>query len=309
MASNSAAAAAAAARRRKIVERGADRLALITGRLSSLPPESTIDANLKPSADSSPQSTSDHQLPSPHLLPRGIAAGEPVSQPPNPPSNQIEQPMLQKTNDSVSGKEETFGRELPEQATAAVDSARGHAGSVLDRPVSDEISGRSDMNPTAMGAASGTEQLLLRGSTRQRRVSMSPSQISSGITASERTRVLCSVAVAILVVSSSLGFPLLGNEIVKGILSFRPLYLLLVTNVTIVIAAILSNNDRRGSAMVDDGAAGLELPSGGSNSYDWAAQASKALEISFVAKKAIEALLMDVSVYAIIVVCAFCLLR
>ncbi|CAI0441294.1 unnamed protein product [Linum tenue] len=306
MASNST--AAAAARRRKIVERGADRLALITGRLSSLPPESSSDANLKPSADSSPQPNSDHQLyPPPHLLPHGVAAAEPVFQPPNPPPNQIEQPLLQKTNDSVSGEEETFGRELPEQDTAAVDSARDHVGSVLDRPVSDEISGRSDLNPTAMGAASGTEQLLLRGSTRQRRVSMSPSQISSGITASERTRVLCSVAVAVLVVSSSLGFPLLGSDIVKGILSFRPLYLLLVTNVTIVIAAILSNNDRRGSAMVDDGAAGLELSSG--SSYDWAAQASKALEISFVAKKAIEALLMDVSVYAIIVVCAFCLLR
>ncbi|CAL1373501.1 unnamed protein product [Linum trigynum] len=295
MASKSTAAATARdARRRKIVERGADRLALIAGRIPSLPSES-------------PPTDSSHQSDSEHLLSDGATVGEPVSQPPSTPPNQIEQPQLQKTTDSVSCKDEAFGGAVPEQDLTAVDSARGQAESILDRPVSDEISsGRLDQNPTAMGAASGTEQLLRR-STRQRGVSMSPSQISSGITASERTRVLCSVAIAILVVSSSLGLPLLGNDIVKGILSFRPLYLLLVTNVTIVLAAILSNNNQRGSAMVDDGAAVLELPSSGS--YDWAAQASMALEISFVVKKAVEALLMDVSVYAIIVVCAFCLLR
>ncbi|CAI0408535.1 unnamed protein product [Linum tenue] len=147
MASKSTAAATARdARRRKIVERGADRLALIAGRIPSLPSESS-------------PTDSSHQSDSKHLLSDGATVGEPVSQPPNTLPNQIEQPQLQKTTDSVSCKDEASGRAVPEQDLTAVDSARGQAGSILDRPVSDEISDRLDQNPTAMGAASGTEQL------------------------------------------------------------------------------------------------------------------------------------------------------
>ena len=51
-----------------------------------------------------------------------------------------------------------------------------------------------------------------------------PKQISSAIDASEKTRLLCSVIVAILVVLSHLGFPLLENRFLGSIISFKPLY-------------------------------------------------------------------------------------
>ncbi|KAJ4708006.1 Transmembrane protein [Melia azedarach] len=106
-----------------------------------------------------------------------------------------------------------------------------------------------------------------------------PSQISSAISATERVRLLCSVAVALLVVLSYLGFPLLRNSIIKGILSFRPLYLVLLTNVTVVLSRLLFDH-QGGFQRVSRGENNIP-----SDAYDWAAQASKALEVGLMMKK------------------------
>ncbi|CAN0907037.1 hypothetical protein LINGRAHAP2_LOCUS24583 [Linum grandiflorum] len=309
MASKSNAAIARESRRRKILEGGADRLAIITGGIHSLPAQSS-GGDGKPSDGSSNLRPDFNEIP-PRLLSDVSTADEAAPKPSNSLPKQAEESMLplHESTGSVNVLDGSIGSTLPDEAAAATGTSAGHLVSNLERSVLDEIRGtvkqsgsvRSAQSPAVVESSSGTEQLI-RGQTRQRRF-VTASQISSAITASERTRIFCSVAIAILVASSHIGFPLLGNSIVKGILSFRPLYLLLLTNATVVIARVLLNN-QWSSEMVEMSSPSPS-PSGAS---DWAAQASKALEISLMAKKAVDAILMDASVYAIIVVCAFCVL-
>ncbi|CAL5440497.1 unnamed protein product [Camellia sinensis] len=66
-----------------------------------------------------------------------------------------------------------------------------------------------------------------------------PNQISCAIAVSESTRIYCSLPAAILVVLSHVGLPVLGSHIVKSTIFFGPLYLVLLTNVSIVLAQLL----------------------------------------------------------------------
>ncbi|KAJ6924636.1 hypothetical protein NC652_017795 [Populus alba x Populus x berolinensis] len=77
-------------------------------------------------------------------------------------------------------------------------------------------------------STSGTEQNLKP----QRWISSSvtPNQITSAIAASEKSRLRCSVVVALAAVLSHLGFPLLGSNLISSVINFRPLYLVLLTN-------------------------------------------------------------------------------
>lgn len=138
----------------------------------------------------------------------------------------------------------------------------------------------------------------LSSSATQRRPLFTASGVSSAIAESERTRLSFSVAVAILVVLAHLGFPLLGtSNIVKTLLGFRPLYLVLLTNVTLVLARILGKH--RVSERPDRGGE-IRTPTEG---FEWADNLGKALELGLVAQKVLDALFMDCAVYAIIVVC------
>lgn len=131
----------------------------------------------------------------------------------------------------------------------------------------------------------------------ERRNFFSPSQISSAFAATETTRLCCSVAVALLVVLSYLGFPILGIKIISSSLSFRPLYLVLLTNVTVVIAQLLGKQRSLGRA--DRG--GNTTPAAGGN--DWTEQLGKTLEIGLLIQRVADAVFMDCAVYAVIVVC------
>ncbi|KAF9681154.1 hypothetical protein SADUNF_Sadunf06G0196000 [Salix dunnii] len=93
-------------------------------------------------------------------------------------------------------------------------------------------------------SVSGTEQNIKP----QRWISsfVTPNQITSAIAASEKSRLRCSVAVALLVVLSHyyFGFPLLSSNFVRSVIISRPLHLDLLTNVTPVLAPLLFNNHR-----------------------------------------------------------------
>lgn len=122
-------------------------------------------------------------------------------------------------------------------------------------------------------------------------------QIRSAVAASENTRMYCSVATAVLVIASFMGFP------VSGIIILRPVYLLLLTNITIVLGrAILgergmeSRTGRRRSA-----------PTVGGNGL--ADQLGKALELGLLMQKIIGALFMDFSIYAVVLVSGLSLVR
>lgn len=126
--------------------------------------------------------------------------------------------------------------------------------------------------------------------------------ISSSITATESTRSLCSLAMAILVVLSYGGFPLFGSYILKSVICFRPLYLLLLTNITIVVAQLLEK--KRGLQSSEEQA--TSSPVGEAALFD---QLGNALEIGLLLKNVTSALLMDCSIYSIVVVCCLSLLQ
>ncbi|KAM5565456.1 hypothetical protein ABKV19_019455 [Rosa sericea] len=242
------------ARRRRILERGSDRLALITGRIQTLPssssssdPETQFEDTTNPS---SPPPTSDVQ-------------------------DQIaELPSEIEENESDS----TLPRSQSDTNTEALRA--------IDTQVQQLLSSFTAQNAPPPPSSS---------SENQRRPLFTASGVSSAIAETERTRLLFSVAVAMLVVLVHLGFPLLGtSNIVKTLLGFRPLYLVLLTNVTFVLARILGKqrvSERPGE--IRTSAEGIE----------WVVQLGRAVEIGLVAQKVLDALFMDCAVYAIIVVC------
>lgn len=131
-----------------------------------------------------------------------------------------------------------------------------------------------------------------------------PSQISSAVGATQYARIFCSAMVAVVVVLSYVGFPLLGSYVVKGILCFRPLFLLLLTNITVVMKQLLLDNQRETRYQRPVSRDGKTSSDGS----DWAEQAGKALEVGMMMHKVIDAIFMDCSVYAVIVICglSFC---
>lgn len=131
-----------------------------------------------------------------------------------------------------------------------------------------------------------------------------PAEISSAITASKITRLCCSIVVALLVVFSYLGFPLLGNQYVKSILSFRPLYLVLVTNITVVVARLLLGK-RSGS----EGAAERGHNITSSDTDHWTDHLGRALEAALVMRNVMDAMFIDCASYVITVICGLSLVQ
>ncbi|GFS35390.1 hypothetical protein Acr_00g0039510 [Actinidia rufa] len=129
-----------------------------------------------------------------------------------------------------------------------------------------------------------------------------PNQISSAIAATERFRIYCTLVAAILVVLSYGGFPILGNSIIRNLVFFKPLYLVLLTNVSIVLARLLLK-EQRGLERVEQEANNVSSVGG----YDLAEHAVKALELGLALQNVMSAAFTDFSVYAILVICGLSL--
>ncbi|KAK7263646.1 hypothetical protein RJT34_31240 [Clitoria ternatea] len=123
---------------------------------------------------------------------------------------------------------------------------------------------------------------------------ITPSDITSAINASKVTRLCCSLLVAIVTVASHLDFSFPGTSLVKSVLGFRPLYLVLVTNLTVVVATLVSGIGRRFYSPGDGG--------------KWGALATT-LELGVLLQNVADAVFMDCAVYAIVLVCSLSLLR
>lgn len=115
---------------------------------------------------------------------------------------------------------------------------------------------------------------------------------------SSSTRLLCSVIGGLLVVLSTIGFPILGSRIFRSVLTFRPLFLILLTNVTIIAAQLISHKQ------ADHERAGREENRNHPNDESgWVDHVGTSLELAFLVMKVLDAVVMDCSVYAVIVVC------
>ncbi|XVF48484.1 hypothetical protein PTKIN_Ptkin03bG0194200 [Pterospermum kingtungense] len=264
-------------RRRKILERGSDRLAFIKGQVQNLPPRPLVPGDQDPPPNFSTQDTASSDAHdkgfSPVLLKHDPVFDADPSQTSAYNGGIVEGSVSQGGGASAeSSKDPTFD-----------------GGEVNPMPVSLDDQGSF---VSASGAVQHSE------TQSQRHSFFTPKQISSAIDASEKTRLFCSKIVAILVVLSHLGFPLLGNRFLGSIISFRPLYFILLTNVTLVIMRLLF--DDLGSSQK---AIGDEHKAASADDNNWAEQLSKTLEAVFVARKVIDAVFMDCSVYTIIVIC------
>ncbi|XP_020235506.1 uncharacterized protein LOC109815256 [Cajanus cajan] len=124
------------------------------------------------------------------------------------------------------------------------------------------------------------EAVRLQPQPRSQRL-ITPSDISGAIYASRGRRLCCSVLVALLVLASySFGIPI----------SFRPLYLLLLTNLTLLIAYLFSAQNR--------GSSGEGL-----------GQLAKTLELCLLLRSVADAVFIDCAVYSLVLVCGLSLLR
>lgn len=122
-------------------------------------------------------------------------------------------------------------------------------------------------------------------------------QVGVAVAETEYDRLLCALTISIMVVLSSAGFPIVGSKIFSRILLFRPLFLLLLTNIILIIRRLLAEK-RRKLTRGDKGSITSLLGDG----YAWAEEAGRALELGLMLQNITGALFIDCSVYATIVV-------
>ncbi|XVE71081.1 hypothetical protein DITRI_Ditri10aG0121400 [Diplodiscus trichospermus] len=193
-------------RRRKILERGSDRLALITDQVQNLPPHPRDQTDV----DRSPPLVPHDQDPPPNFSRQAAASSN--------AHDQGSTPVLLKHDPGRS-------------QTSAYNGGTGegsvsHRGRTTIEPSKDPVldaSGEVNSLPVSLDDQSSfisTSEVVPHSETQSRQHNLfTHKQISSAIDASEKTRFLCSVVVAILVLLSHLGFPFLGNRFLGSIIS------------------------------------------------------------------------------------------
>lgn len=295
------------ARRRRILERGSDRLALITGRIQTLPSPSSSPASSPRPSDQDPR----YPLPSPSSVPpHGKDSFRPTMSKSDSSTETghmnaynggsgVEPHLRHPDTSNEASKAPALGLNETSEAPALGLDETSKAPALETKHIKESPVGSSTIQTSSVSTADTHQQS--EPHTHQHRF-FTPAQISSAVAASESTRILCSVAAALLVVLSNLGFPGLGSNIIKSITATRPLYLLLLANLTVVLARLLSDKQggsNRAGKVVNK--APLESGNG------WADQVSRALEASLLLQKVVDSVFMDCSFYAVVVICGLCL--
>ncbi|KAL2897655.1 Auxin efflux carrier component 1a [Bienertia sinuspersici] len=277
------------ARRRRILEGGQDRLALITGRKPNL---SSDDKDADTSPPFASQQDFHNDLRS-HLLPSDQPS---VSQTEEDKSaySMYNRASNFSQDDALGGrnKEEAFRRK-PEPVNEL--SLR------KTEPVTEPSRSSAPEDRRKGEASSGIQKALDTALTVAQRIpisNVSSQQINVAVAMTEHDRLLCAVTIAILVVLSSAGFPIVSTKLFRWILLFRPLFFVLITNITLIIRRLLPDN-RKNLTRLDKDNSSMPLLSDG---YAWAEEAGRALELGLMLQNLTSSLFMDCSLYATIVV-------
>ncbi|KAL1210309.1 hypothetical protein V5N11_006646 [Cardamine amara subsp. amara] len=256
------------ARRRKILERGSDRLAFITGQINGVP--------------TPPPSVSESHLRTDQSLPDTI-----------PPSDQI---LTAQEIAFTSNQENISDAVVLDDADHIIHQSRAES---LQSNKYTETSSASDprdttIQPSPATSSAQTPSVVNLGASQAFIPLVSfvdtitPKHIGAAIDASEYARMFSALVIAFLVILSHLGFSSLGS-----IVSFRPVFLLLLTDATIVLGSVLLSH--RGDS---SSASGIVM-----NGQGIVDQVGNALEMVMMMKKIMDALTMDVSLYAFILIC------
>ncbi|KAK6129727.1 hypothetical protein DH2020_036528 [Rehmannia glutinosa] len=263
------------ARRRRIVERGSDRLALITGRIQSLPRPRPIPfhhMNFHEVVDFTVDECDVADV-APH---ENVASDSPL---PNQES-------------SMEPEQRHIFDETVEPLLENSDKDR----SVTSEPVASlGVEEEQSQIPSSIQSPSQVHQ--------NQRNLFTAGQISSAITATEYVRMCCSAAVAILVTLLYIEFPILGCRVIRSVLIFKPFYLLLLTNISIVVGRLILGT--RG-AELRMGQTSSVPTFGGNGLVD---QMGKALELGLLLQNISGALFIDFGIYAIALICGLSVAR
>uniref|UniRef100_A0A7N0T9Z8 Uncharacterized protein n=1 Tax=Kalanchoe fedtschenkoi TaxID=63787 RepID=A0A7N0T9Z8_KALFE len=277
------------ARRQRIVDRGTDRLALITGRIQTLP-DAPLTPTPTPPSSNTPRPQSSQSLHADQLIhpPRQLLLPIPEK---NDKVDKLEQPSF--TNPDFSSEDAQINKN---HAAAAVESLipDPKPSTQSSENVFSEVAERPQTS--SVRSLSRTPQIS-QPQTWKHMVPFTPKQISSSVSESESLRNFCSFIVASMVVLSYAGFPILRCSLIKKVIFFQPLFLLLLTNITIVAAPLLGEQQQEGTerrARVSDEAS-AEGPG-------MAEQLGDVLEIGLLVQKVVGALFMDCSIYSVIVI-------
>ncbi|KAH7866589.1 hypothetical protein Vadar_022359 [Vaccinium darrowii] len=257
---------AARRRRQRIAERGSDRMALITGRIQTLPPP--------PNSPSSSLSSTKHlhTQSSPALL----FQDQTFPQPPLTSSDQIH---------VVNKSEEDDGSGTSAKHDLSNKLSRGNAFNFRGK-------GEPQLSKceTNIGATQAPE---VEAKNEEQPLHVTPKAPKTSV---EIIRVFCAVIIALLVVLSNINLP---RNIVKSrsTIASQPLYILLLTDVTIVVVRLLEK--RRSFDKAEEGEK-REIHG------NWMG-AFKILEIGLVFYQIIRALFIDCSFYMVVVICGLSL--
>ncbi|KAI3992469.1 hypothetical protein MKX01_022560 [Papaver californicum] len=296
------------ARRRRIVDRGEDRLALITGRIKTLDssaPSSEPQPNPVLELKPEPQIQSEHTrtFSSPPILSRRdniqSRSGPTIVDPSddvndNGSRSEPKPSMVDETSSNASTR---YGVEHQLHTSEGnVEEIRSPALGIsnekqpkLEHQLHTGGGNVEEIRSPALGISNAPRS--------HHPTLFTPKRISSAIAASENFRVLCSITIALLVILSHLNLPILsGSGFVKNFIMSRPLYLVLLADFTIVVALLLLA--KRGSPVksVEEG-------------NNRAMNVGEALETGILIYKAFRAVFMDCSVYAVVLISGLSLLQ
>uniref|UniRef100_A0A1J3I1S8 Transmembrane protein n=1 Tax=Noccaea caerulescens TaxID=107243 RepID=A0A1J3I1S8_NOCCA len=263
------------ARRRKILERGSDRLAFITGQINGAPPP--------PSSDST--SLSQSQLRTDESLPETIPSRDQI----------LTDPEIGLT----SQQEDILDASMLDNMEQIIHQSR--AESLHETMAEDSVSDAREttLQPSrATSSAQTTSVVDLRASQAFTPLvsyvnAITPNHIGTAIDASVFARMFAALVIALLVILSQLGFSSLGN-----VVSFRPVFLLLLTDATIVFGRVLLSHHGDHSSASRRENSGTVM-----NGQGIADQVGNALETIMMVKKIMDAISMDFSLYAVILIC------
>ncbi|XP_021829115.1 uncharacterized protein LOC110769445 [Prunus avium] len=266
-------------RRRRIVERESDRMALITGRIQSLPPPSP-----PPSPSLPPHDRALHT----HRINAGTEGKD------GTPADSTLLKVHGASNEDVSRQNnaETGSQDGPSscQCDTTTHTLQPHG-----------VDGTTQVQPqfgtSIVQKAPPTDTEL--AITHRRARFFTSKRLNSCIVESESMRIFCGLIIAFLVVLSYVDYALFGVNLVKSesIVASRPLYIILLTDVTIVLARMIlvRREDVEEERVV--------VPQDGHN---WV-EAVKLLERGLVVYQAIRGVFIDFSVYVVVVICGLSL--
>ncbi|GAB2223086.1 hypothetical protein Droror1_Dr00017223 [Drosera rotundifolia] len=267
-------------RQRRILERGSDRLALITGRT---PTQSATSQDLDFAGFSLP-SILDHQDFIPSVYDNEEVQPSNLSRAKSNPAAEFNH-ILNSVTDDIE-------EHLVHKAETDDISTTHHGFEVKPRSDSSGTVHDQPFRFLCVHQHPAMKMNLHDIFTYQR--------VTTTVTATEQIRMFCSLAVGFLVVLSYMGFPIVSSRLIGTIIRFRPLCIVLIANITMILIHLLveeqecmerERNEAGKSRMADGGYT------------SWTKDEGKAIEMTFMAISVIGALFMDCTVYSIIIIC------